>query len=166
MKYLLNVIVIILLSNYNAFAQSQVEINFTVIVDGKLENVYNPEIYLKYKNDSIEKHKVLIVPGKLVLNQTLFDRIKNHKNKFDIILKINNQTTCYNSDYYEIPMPSNWLNNEYFIIYIYNTYIRKNKKFYIPLPGKDYNYDFYYPQGPSRVIRKKFTKEEKRCFKN
>ena len=44
MKYLLNVIVIILLSNYNAFAQSQVEINFTVIVDGKLENVYDPEI--------------------------------------------------------------------------------------------------------------------------
>lgn len=148
------------------FVHSQNErVNWSILIDGKMEKLSNPKIIAEYDNGNIDIYPVELIPGELILSNNDYRKITNAENIKNIVLKFEFAKVCKNVKYYdyEIPIVNSWLSQPYFILNIYNLDIKSNRKLYMPLPNKNYNYQYEFPNSGSRIIQKKITKEQKRC---
>ena len=56
---------------------------------------------------------------------------------------------------YEIDLNKGWLQHYYYILRIYNTTKKKYRKMFTVPEGKEYVYEFDYPGGSTKLIRKR-----------
>ncbi|HEX8577236.1 MAG TPA: hypothetical protein VF677_13155 [Flavobacterium sp.] len=134
------------------------QINFIIVVDDGLLQIYSDEIRLIDDQNNETKVKVSYLPGELTVSQKDYDKISSESTK-KLILKvryIENQGDTKYFDYEISDFNKNWLMNEsYFILSIYNTDKKKYRKIYNPLPGKNFTYEYDSPNGSMRRVRKK-----------
>ena len=53
--------------------------------------------------------------------------------------------------------------HSYFILYIYDTRLKKYKKYYNPIEYKNFTYEYDSPNGSMRRVQKKFTRKQLNC---
>jgi hypothetical protein len=147
------------------------QLNWIFVVDNAIPDsefgvIGMSEMIVFYENQKTDTITVDIVPGSMGILVSDYDSIKNRDNISRIILEIKYIENCCN-DYlhYEIPIYKAWFDFYYVIVYIYNTDKKENKKYYIPLEGKNYNYQISFSGSGVRLIQKKATKKQKRCYK-
>lgn len=79
----------------------------------------------------------------------------------NIICGEKSETEIYEIDDFRL----NWLEQSYFILYIYNTDNKDYKKIYNPLPGKNYTFEYDFPNGTMKRVQKAPTKQQRKCQK-
>lgn len=159
------ILAFVLCVSSSVFSQEQ-KINWSILIDGKMEKLSNSQIMVEYDDGNINKIPVRLIPGELIMASGRYSEVLEGLNIKNITLKFEFAKVCTEIKYYdyEIPILSSWLSQPYFVLNIYNLDIKSNQKLYMPLPDKNYNYQYEFPNSGSRVIQKKFTKEQKRCM--
>ena len=131
---------------------------------------------LEYKDSKRDTVEFDVYPGKVILLLSDYEYIMKQEDIETIYMQFSYCGNCYYSNKqgriehydYEIPFKYKTIFEDrayYMIIYIYNTDKKENKKYYVPLPNKTYNYRIVYPEGGFGVIQKKMTKKQKDCWK-
>ena len=163
-----NFFIIVALSLFGFIHSQEKNVNWSILIDGKMEKLSNSKIVVEYDNGNIETYPVKLIPGELIILSNDYSKISKAVNIKTIILKFEFVKVCKTVKYYyyEIPIFNSWLSQPYFVLNIYNLDIKSNRKLYIPLPNKNYNYQYEFPNSGSRIIQKKLTKEQKRCNNN
>lgn len=145
-----------------------VRVNWSILIDNEMDNLSGSVIIVEYDEGTLDTIQVNMIPGDIIIDSLEYVTLRDSGNIKQIFLKFRYSKVCKNSiKYYnyKIPIKKEWLYElSFFILYIYNIDNRKNKKIYYPLEGKEYNYNYRYPEGPSRIIQKKFTKKQKKCL--
>jgi hypothetical protein len=160
-------------------------LNWSIIVDNAIPNIsYGNECYghivefsqfvLEYNDTTRVAINIHIELGyiSLLLSDYEFIMQQKQENLKNIYLYFGYRENCKGEKrrYYEIPIEYisqlDTTINSYTAIYIYNTDKKENKKYYIPLPDKTYNYQLVCNGCGVRPIQKKFTKKQKDCWGN
>lgn len=132
--------------------------NFVILVNDRVLT----NNYIKYKliaqNEDNSKDTIYIdyTPGNLSMKVIDYEKLTDSKVK-KIILQFE-YTLNYNTYNYNLDIKKGWLDNHFYILYIYNTDIGKFKNLINPLEGKNYNFEFEYPGGGTSLIRKRNIK--------
>lgn len=155
-------ILILILVSKICFGQSVSEdkkvFNFVILVNDRVLT----NNYIKYKliaqNEDNSKDTIYIdyTPGNLSMKVIDYEKLTDSKVK-KIILQFE-YTLNYNTYNYNLDIKKGWLDNHFYILYIYNTDIGKFKNLINPLEGKNYNFEFEYPGGGTSLIRKRNIK--------
>jgi hypothetical protein len=95
-------------------------------------------------------------PGNLALSDNDYKKlldtgIKTVHLVFNYTEQQNQKQQSYS---YEIDLNKGWLQHYYYILRIYNTTKKKYRKMFIVPKGKGYVYEFDYPGGSTKLIRK------------
>lgn len=129
-------------------------VNLIIMVDddiciGSIANAYI--IMENNKKISITYH-----PGDLRLDKEAMNLLKGSRVStlhFDYYQYVNGKQTLYN---YELPFYSNWLEQDYTVLRVYNLDKRKYRKRFKPLDKKrNYTFELDYPGGSMKRIKNK-----------
>jgi hypothetical protein len=153
--------------------------NWTFIVDNSLigyDDCSNSKIILEYLDFKRDTINIEIIPGEILFlgfDPRYLTKQAHKNNTRKIWVEFDYSGYCHKGkpQHYELHFDINiFINLQYYMVFrIYNTDKKENKRVYIPLPGKNYNYtidcnrcgiDF-----PLRIIKKrpaKYWKYEKR----
>jgi len=158
-----------------------IHLNRIFVVDGTIPDSEfgviggNTIFILEYDDSKRDTIDFYVRPGDIKMYLSDYEYIMKQENIETIYMQFEYWGLCYNkkgkSEFYdyEIPLKNRVIFSEhayYMIIYIYNTDKKENKKHYVSLPGKTYNYQLIYPQGEVRIgVQKKWTKKQKDCWK-
>ncbi len=147
--------------SYYTFAQNK-KANIIFVVDGEIVKY----TYGKINTGINKKINCIIEPGNFQIDEADYKYLL--KNNDPISFQFTYLKECKNSEYKTYVIEDfklNWLNPDwrYVIINIYNTDNQKYKKYYNPLPGKNYTYEYDSPGGSMRRVQKKLNKEQKQC---
>jgi hypothetical protein len=147
------------------FAQKK-EFNFVIVVDGDIVKHTYGKIVMEDINNTKDIIKCNIIAGELNIDESDSDKLFSKSNskmafEFGYSKRCGEDVKYYN--YTIEDFKANWLNDGFFILYIYNTDDKKYKKIYNPLAGKNYTYDYDSSVGSMRRVQKKKTKEQKEC---
>ena len=141
--------------------------NITIIVDNNIVKNSQGNIVVN-KDGIINKYNCNIIAGDILLKEEDYNKLV--QSKYDsIYFTFSYSDTCdENTNYYNYEIEDfkqSWLNPEqqYVVIYIYNTDNKNYTKIYNPLPGKSYTYEYDAPGGSMRRVQKNLTKEQKKC---
>ncbi len=142
------------------------EFNFVILVDGEVVKYTNGKILIETINNTSDIIKCNIIAGELNINES--DSIKLFsKSNSKIIFEFGYSKRCgedvkyYNYIIDDFKM--SWLNDGFFILYVYNTDNKKYRKIYNSLAGKNYTYEYDSSIGSMRRMQKRKTKEQKEC---
>ncbi|PKP23898.1 MAG: hypothetical protein CVU03_14185 [Bacteroidetes bacterium HGW-Bacteroidetes-2] len=163
-----NFFIIVALLLFGFVHSQEKNVNWSILIDGKMENLFNSKIVAEYDNGNIDTYPVKLIPGELIILSNDYSKILKAGNIKKIVLKFEFAKVCKDIKYYdyEIPIFNSWLSQSYFVLNIYNLDLKSNRKLYTPLPNKNYNYQYEFPNSGSRIIQKKLTKEQKKCNNN
>lgn len=164
MKY----ICIVLLTSFSVFSQEK-SFNLILSIDGCLAPHRIESVSLRYIDN---EHKKQIVKGHYMPGQLFL--IEEDYNK---IVKANLCEIEFNVETFEflnnerinreftVDLNSDFFQNTYFILYIFNTDKECNGNMFRPIDGKNYTYEY---QSSSSVSRKLVTKKDRSnsCFCN
>jgi hypothetical protein len=139
--------------------QAQRDINLIIsvddnIIDGSLSRL---RLIASLENGAEQTVEVNYYPGNLSLRQADYDKLLDTSVK-TVFLAFDYTERCKSKEYtknYKIDLQKGWLKHYYYILHIYNTDKRQYKKIYTPLEGKSYTYEYDYPGGSVKRIRKK-----------
>lgn len=147
--------IILLISSYNAYTQKSIDFIISIdesVVSGSLSGI---KIISVSENGAREVINVDYHPGSLSLIEADYKKLLDSSVKkiflaLNYIEYSNNKVKTYN---YEIDLKKGWLNNLYFILYIYNTTKSRYKRLFNDKRGIGYVYEFEYPGGGTKLIR-------------
>jgi|26BtaG_2_1085354.scaffolds.fasta_scaffold00031_2 hypothetical protein len=140
------------------YSQSK-QINFIIVVDGELSQIYSDQIKILDEQNVETIIKVNYQPGELSMTNQDYDKILSLSNnqitiKVRHIETVNDKTKHF--DFEITDFNKNWLTKgTYFILYIYNTEKKKYRKLYNPIIGKAFTYDYDWSEGSMRRAKKK-----------
>lgn len=139
--------IVLLFIFFPVFSQDgECNANFIIMIDdelciGSIANAY----IVSEKN---EKISITYHPGSLRLEKGDSNILKDSKVNtlhFDYYEYIDGNQTLYN---YELPFDSNWLEQDYIVLRVYNLNKRKYRKHFKPLSKKkNYTFELDYPGG-------------------
>lgn len=159
MKFVLIFLLSVSLTSYTIGQEKMKDINFVIVVDEKILTgvMERFKIIANLKNGTNEKIEVDYCPGNLSLKQSDYEKLIDTNVKtiylaFDYIEYSNKKQKIYN---YEIDIRKGWLEHYYYVLYVYNTDKKQYKNSLEPLFGKNYTYEFDYPGGSVKRVRKK-----------
>ena len=140
------------------FSQDK-EVNFIIMVDGILTQIYCDDIIMKNGQGEEEAIRVNYVPGKLSVEERLYDKIMLGS-VGDLMLNLRYiKTEKGDAKYlsYKIEdFKRDWLSKGYyFILYIYTADDKGNRKRYGFLPGQKITYEYDWSEGSMRRATKK-----------
>ena len=138
------------------------EYNVVISIDGNIPVGQISGISLEYLNDdnNISYINVDYYPGKLLIDETDEKIIYNLKNK-RITLIFDYSQLCKNimkSKRFEIDLNYSIICNPYLVLNIYT--MKKNKKLFYPLRGKDYTFEY---DLPNQASLRRVTKKDRYC---
>jgi hypothetical protein len=161
-------------------AQMQ-RLNWNVIIDGEMADLRygilsdNSAFILEDHNLQRDTININIYPGGISLYPSDYDSITQNFHNLKNIYLYFEYFILYDDNakwrYYEIPLGTTpmmmFRDKDYFmVIYVYNTDKKENKKYYIPLSGKTYNYEIFCNERTNIPIRdkiqKRLTKRQKK----
>ena len=159
------IILILLALVTQARSQEQKKsINFIISIDEKVVtgSMAQFRIIALFENGTKQTIEADYYPGKLSLQQTDYDKLLSQEVittyiAFDYSEYCKNKQTTFN---YEIDIKKGWLMHYYYVLYIYNLDKRKYKNIYDPIEGENYTFEFDYPGGSTKRIKKKGAKED------
>lgn len=142
--------------------------NLIISIDGSINQGNVSRLYLKYTNAEGKSESIgaNYFPGNLSVTKVDYDKIiskgiKNVRLVFGYDEIIDENQNNYN---YDIEINFIDLNSRYFILYVYNTDKKCNKKLFYPLENKSYNFEYDTANGlTSRLITKKKRKYNCNC---
>jgi hypothetical protein len=131
--------------------------SFIICIDGRIASGAISRFKLiDSLDDGVKKSiNVNYSPGSFDVSESDYSILKSKKTK-SIILSFNYTEYCNGqSDYhYDIDFKIGWLDDYFFVLYIYNTDKNRFRKIYSPIKGKHYTYEFDYPGGSMRRAKK------------
>lgn len=135
------------------------QINFIIVVDGELRQIYSDEIKIFDEQNIETTIKVNYLPGILSMSDQDYDKILAISSK-QMTLKVRHiETIKDKTNYFNFEITDfnkNWLTKgSYFILYIYNTEKKKYRKMYNPIVGEKFTYDYDWSEGSMRRATKK-----------
>ena len=138
--------------------KAQKNINLIILIDEKIVagSLSNLRLIYTSERNTEESVKADYYPGNLSLNQNDYDMLLG-KNLKTIYLAFTYNEYCKNklhSYSYKIDLNNKWLENYYFVLYIFNTNKSKYKEIYSPIKGTTYTYEYDYPGGSVKRVKK------------
>lgn len=164
MKNLITSLICVLMFTYSAKSQDWVDLNVVIIVN---EVVNSSAINLKAsyysKNGSSNNIDVKYIPGSLKMKREDYDLLLNESVE-NIQIEVRYFQLCnekVNYSYYLIEdFKVQWLKDDFYILRIYDTSLRKYRKLYNSLPNKSFTYEYDSPSGSMRRVQKKHKKSD------
>lgn len=143
------------IANINA----QKNINLIIAVDENIAigQISGIKLVGVFNEGGIVKFKADYYPGNLSVSNEDYKRLVDTSIKtvhllFDYTESYNGATQTYT---YDIDLKKGWLTHYYYIVYVYNTFKRKYKKLFVNASKEKYVYEFDYPGGSTKLIRKR-----------
>lgn len=136
------------------------DLNFIFVIN---ENV-NPSISSiklkrKLENKFIKEYSLLYSPGSLKIDSLSFNEITSMQENYNYTLSVSYNEVCKDDiNYYHFDIEDfkiGWLNNYYFIMYVYNTNKKEYKKYYNPIKDRDFTYEYDSPDGSMRRVKRR-----------
>lgn len=143
------------------------DFNFIVSVNNSLRDAYADKFMVTKKDGSTNTIDINYVQGKLSIKEGDI-KVLTSEDVIDIELIVRHIKSCnkntehinYDLEGFKLP----WLTNgTYFTLYIYDTSDKNYKKFYDPLPGKTFTFEYDWSEGSMRRVQKRLTKKQKKC---
>ncbi|RFM29058.1 hypothetical protein [Deminuibacter soli] len=153
------IILICVLLSFKVSAQEQPQrINFILSIDEKIVSgsVSKIKILASLTHGGKRVIEADYYPGNLSLSQSDYALLKSDTVS-SVFLSFTYSEFCNKNrrDYdYEIDLKKGWLQSYFYVLYVYNTDKSRYKKILEPLKGKHYIYEFDYPGGGTKRIRK------------
>lgn len=148
------IILFLTIISFNAFSQ---KINFILSIDDKIVsgNISNFKIIATLRQKDKKLIQADYYPGNLSISKENYDLLLSDEVE-DVSLSFNYTEFCKTTARYEynVNIKKGFLQHYYYILYIYNTDKQKYKKIFDPIKGEHYTYEFEYPSGGMRRIRK------------
>lgn len=96
-------------------------------------------------------------PGNLSLSESDYRKLLDTsiKTVYLVFSYTEYQNQKQHSYHYEIDLKKGWLNHYYYVLHIYNTTKKKYKELFSVPVGKEYVYEFDYPGGSTKLIRRR-----------
>ncbi|MFM7857317.1 MAG: hypothetical protein ACKO96_36705 [Flammeovirgaceae bacterium] len=165
MKTLIIFIAVLMAGKIYVSAQEQKkDLNVVIVIDTKVITgaMANFRVIALLENGGKKVVEVEYSPGNLSLPKSEYEKMLNDEIKttllaFDYYEYCKKEQTVYN---YEIDIKKGWLQHSYYVLYIYNTNKRQFKGVFDPLEGKNYTFEFDYPGGSTKRIRKRKLKTD------
>lgn len=148
-------------------SQEIIDYNLIIIINEEIEP-NSISIRLKYtlKNGTIRDVDTKYLQGSLKINKEIFDELKNDSVE-KITFEIRNTTICKEKIDYSFfnieDINFKLLTYDYLILKIYNTELKRYRKIYDPISGKNFTYEYDSPNGSMRRVQKKFTRKQLNC---
>lgn len=148
-------------------SQEIIDCNLIIIINEEIEP-NSISIRLKYtlKNGTIRDVDTKYLQGSLKINKESFDELKNDSVE-KVTFEIRNTTICKEKIDYSFfnieDINFKLLTYDYLILKIYNTGLKRYKKIYDPISGKNFTYEYDSPNSSMRRVQKKFTKKQLSC---
>ena len=159
MRATIFIIILCVASSIKTKAQEQNQkANIIISVDGKVVagSIYQIKI-ISYLESGLRKIiNADYYPGNMVFLKSDYMLLMSDETK-SIVLSFSYLEFCEGKRYdysYEIDFDKKWLQDKYFVLYVYNTDKNKYNKLYPPIKGKHYTYEFDYPGGQMRRVKK------------
>ena len=162
MKKLFNCIILLLIFSHSAKSQEWYNSNVIIIVNDEV-NLGSTSLKISYytKDKALHNIEANYIPGKLKINKEDYERLVNEsigslqvEVKYAQICNDNVSYTYYNIEDFKIQ----WLADEFYILRLYDTSLKRYKKIYDSLPNKSYTYEYDSPSGSMRRVQKKLRK--------
>jgi hypothetical protein len=165
MRVIIIFILTSLISSDHSIAQEQrKDVNFVIVIDEKVLTgaMTRFKIIFSLENGAKETIEADYSPGNLSLKQSDYDKLLSADVKttflaFDYTEHCKKNQSVHN---YEIDIKKGWLEHYYYVLYIYNTDKKQFKNVYDPLEGKNYTFEFDYPGGSTKRVKKKGAKDD------
>lgn len=153
MKWLLKILLALtFFSVFDLNAQEAVRVNMIICVDGEIvKSLYSPKMELVDEGGK-KNIPVGYFPGNLSIDSSDFKSLTSTDDLSFVFSVRDNEQIERN---YQISISKEWLIQNYFILYIYNTDKRNYKGKLSPLPGKNYTFELDYPGGQMLRLRNK-----------
>ena len=134
------------------------EVNFIILIDGNLTQIYGENIIMKNGQGEEEVIRVHYVPGKLSVEERLYDKIMS-ESVGDLMLNLRYiKTEKGNAKYLSYKIEDfnrDWLSKgNYFILYIYTADYKGSRKRHGFLPGQKITYEYDWSEGSMRRVTK------------
>lgn len=141
------------------FYSQDYDINFIFVINEDVKpSISSIKLKRNLNNKLIKEYNLSYFPGKLKIDSLSFSEINNMKENYNYTLSISYSEVCKDDiNYYHYNIEDfkiEWLNNYYFIMYIYNTNKKKYKKIYNPIASKNFTYEYDSPNGSMRRVQK------------
>lgn len=142
--------------------------NLIISIDGSISQGNISRLYLKYTNPEgkTESINANYFPGNLSIANVDYDKIISKGIKKVRLAFGHDEIIDENQKNYNYDIEINFidLNSRYFLLYVYNTDKKCNRKLFHPLENKSYNYEYDSAIGlSSRLITKKKRKYNCNC---
>jgi hypothetical protein len=167
MKNIIYYTLLLFLISNSAKSQEWVDLNLIITINGTI-SPGSIALKMNYvlKNGEFRKIDLNYTPGSLKIKKTDLDEIEKDS-VVNLNIDIRHTKICKDnisySNYIIDDFKFNWLKNDFFILHIYDLNDKKNKKFYNPLPNKNFTYEYDSPAGSMRQVQKRKTVEQKQC---
>lgn len=142
------------------------DFNFVILVDGDVVKYTYGKIVVENINNTKDIIKCNIIAGELNIDESDSEKLfskSNNKVTFEFGYSKRCGEDIKYHNYAIEDFNVNWLNDGFFILYVYNTDNKKYKKIYNSLVGKNYTYEYDSSIGSMRRVQKRKTKEQKDC---
>lgn len=137
---------------------AQKNVNLIVLIDENIVvgSLSGLKLVAVAANGNKETINADYYPGNLSLSEDDYKKLLDTTIKtvylvFNYTEYQNKKQQTYN---YEIDLNKGWLQHYYYILHIYNTTKKKYTKMFTVPEGKEYVYEFDYPGGSTKLIRK------------
>lgn len=159
--------ILLLLFNIDAYCQEWIDYNVIISVN---EEIVPSSVGIKFKLTLNNGEKRIIeshyLPGSLKIKNEDVKVLKNDSIK-EIALEIEYSSICKEKISYSYfiidDLSFKKFEHSYFILYIYDTRLKKYKKYYNPIEYKNFTYEYDSPNGSMRRVQKKFTRKQLNC---
>lgn len=137
---------------------AQTNINLIITIDNEvvIGSISGMKLMAIEEDGRKEVMKADYYPGNLSISEEDYQRLNNPhiKTVYLVFNYTESQAGNVKIYSYDIDMKKAWLKNYFHIVHIYNTSKKRFKRLFNPPPGKDYVYEFDYPGGSTRLVRK------------
>lgn len=136
------------------------DINFIFVINEDVKpSISSIKLKRNLENKLIKEYNLSYSPGNLKIDSLSFNEINSMQENYNYTLSITYSEVCKDDiNYYHYDIEDfkiGWLNNYYFIMYVYDTDKKEYKKKYNPIPGKNFTYEYDSPNGSMRRVQRR-----------
>lgn len=162
MKNLISSIVCVLIFAHSAKSQEMNDSNVVIMVNEVLEpSSVSLKVNYNSKSGTPNSIDVKYIPGSLKIKREDYERLLN-ESVDNIQIEVKYFQLCEEKIHYSYYLIEDfkvqWLRDDFFILKIYDTSLKRFKSLYDSLPNKSFTYEYDSPSGSMRRVQKRAKK--------